>query len=147
MTHALTATVRLVAGDDHFDHFAAATGSGGQAPMAPAAEDGAASTGAISPMEALLVALGGCLGMTIAPMLQRMGQRVSRYEIQVSGELTERPPRVFERITVEHHLVGERLDPGKVTRALELAETRYCGVSAMLGKAAEISHHVTLEAE
>lgn len=141
MAHALTATVRLVAGD----HFNALTGSGGQAAMAPAAE--AEPTGAVSPMEALLVALGGCLGMVIAPMLARMRQQVTRYEIVVSGALTERPPRVFEQITVEHFIAGNGLERAAVERALTLAETRYCGVSAMLGKATQISHRITLSEE
>jgi putative redox protein len=141
MAHALTATVRLVAGD----HFDTVTGSGGEVTLAPASET--APTGAVSPMEALLVALGGCLGMVIAPMLARMRQRVTRYEIVVSGALTERPPRVFEQITVEHYIAGERLELAAIERALTLAETRYCGVSAMLGKAAQISHRVTLSEE
>lgn len=142
MAHALTATVRLVAGD----RFDAVTGSGGQAALAPAAET-EEPTGAVSPMEALLVALGGCLGMVIAPMLARMRQQVTRYEIVVSAALTERPPRVFEQITVEHFIAGDGLELAAVERALTLAETRYCGVSAMLGKAAQISHRITLSAE
>ena len=138
MAHELTASVSLVAGD----RFDAATGSGGRAPLAPAAER--EPTGAISPMEALLVALGGCLGMSVAPILRKMRQRVTRYEIRVSGALTERPPRVFEAITVEHLIAGTDLDAAAIERALALAETRYCGASAMLGKAAHITHRLTL---
>ncbi len=138
MTHALTATVTLVAGD----RFAAATGSGGAADLAPAAEDGAA-TGAVSPMEALLVALAGCLGMSVAPILRKMRQPVSRYEIRASGELTARPPRVFEAIAVEHTFAGAGLDRHAIERAVTLAEERYCGASAMLGKAARITHTIT----
>ncbi len=143
MAHALTATVRLVAGD----RFDAVTGSGGEAALAPAAATASEATGAVSPMEALLVALGGCLGMVIAPMLARMRQRVTRYEIIVSAALTERPPRVFEQITVEHYIAGDGLEIAAVERALTLAETRYCGVSAMLGKATRISHQITLSEE
>lgn len=143
MAHALTARVRLVAGA----RFDAVTGSGGEAALAPAAETEAEATGAISPMEALLVALGGCLGMVIAPMLARMRQQVTRYEIVVSAMLTERSPRVFEQITVAHYIAGEGLELAVIERALTLAETRYCGVSAMLGKAAQISHRITLSEE
>lgn len=138
MAHELMARVTLVAGD----RFDGATGSGGQAPMAPTDEQ--AATGAISPMEALLLALGGCLGMAVAPILRKMRQQVTRYEIRVSGALTERPPRVFESIAVEHHIVGSGLDAAAIERALTLAETRYCGASAMLGKAARITHQLTI---
>ena len=140
MAHELTASVALTAGD----RFSATTGSGGQASLAPSGET---PTGAIGPMEALLVALGGCLGMSVAPILRKMRQRVTSYEIVVSGALTERPPRVFERIAVEHRITGSDLDRSAIERALTLAETRYCGASAMLGKAAQISHHLTLIAE
>jgi len=140
MTHELTASVALVTGD----RFSATTGSGGQTPLAPG---GDTSVNAISPMEALLVALGGCIGMSVAPILRKTRQRVTQYEIRVSGALTERPPRVFERIEVEHRVTGGDLDHAAIERALTLAETRYCGVSAMLGKVAHISHCVILIAE
>ncbi|HET9111381.1 MAG TPA: OsmC family protein [Ktedonobacterales bacterium] len=140
MAHALTARVALVEGD----RFAATTGSGGHAPLEPTND--AAPTGAISPMEALLVALGGCLGMSVAPILRKTRQQVSRYEIRVSGAVSERLPRVFESITVEHVITGETLDRVAIERAVSLAETRYCGVSAMLRATVEITHHLTLSA-
>ena len=138
MAHSLSARVALVEGD----HFSAATGSGGAAEMTPAAEDGAA-TGAISPMEALLVALAGCLGMSVAPILRKTRQRVTRYEIRAHGDLTARLPRVFEAITVEHTFAGVGLDRRAIERAVALAEERYCGASAMLGKVARITHSIT----
>jgi putative redox protein len=55
------------------------------------------------------------------------------------GELTYRPPRVFETITVEHTFTGIRLDRAAIQRATALAEERYCGASAMLSKAAHIT--------
>lgn len=139
MAHVLSARVALVAGD----RFSAFTGSGGLADMAPAAEDGAL-TGAVSPMEALLVALAGCLGMSVAPILRKTRQRVTRYEVSASGVLTSAPPRVFETITVAHTFVGVNLDRRAIERAVALAEERYCGASAMLGKAARISHTITM---
>lgn len=139
MAHTLTATVSHVEGD----RFTATTNSGGAVDMAPAADDGAL-TGAVSPMEALLVALAGCLGMSVAPILRKMRQRVSRYEVRASGELTAHPPRVFEAITVQHLFSGEGLDREAIERAVTLAEERYCGASAMLGKAARITHTIAI---
>lgn len=138
MASELWARVALVSGSV----FDATTGSGGHARLAPSSAS--EPTSAVSPMEALLVALGGCLGMSAAPILRKMRQQVTRYEIRVSGALTERPPRVFETITVEHMLAGTGLDRAAIERALELAETRYCGASAMLGKSAKIRHSLIL---
>jgi putative redox protein len=140
MAHDLTTTVALVAGD----RFTATTGSGGQTLLEPASD--MAPTGAVSPMEALLVALGGCLGMSVTPILRKTRQQFARYEIHVRGVLSERLPRVFEAISVEHVIAGDGLDRVAIERALSLAETRYCGVSAMLGKAVQITHHLTLTA-
>ena len=140
MAHAMTAHVALVEGD----RFTATTGSGGHTPLEPTND--AAPTGAISPMEALLVALGGCLGMSVAPILRKKRQQVTRYEVHVSGAVSERLPRVFETITVEHVIAGSDLDASAIERALTLAETRYCGVSAMLRTSVEITHHLTLSA-
>ncbi len=141
MSRTLTARMSHIEGD----RFTAATGSGGSAPLAPTAYE--EPTGTISPMEALLVALGGCMGISVAPIFRKMRLPITRYEVIVTGALTEHLPRVFEAITVEHVIAGADLDTAAIERALTLAETKYCGASAMLGKAATISHHITLVAE
>lgn len=89
-------------------------------------------------MEGLLVALAGCLGMSVAPFLRRIQPPIARYEVRAYGALTPRPPRVFEAITVEHIITGGALDRRAITRAIEVAEERYCGASAMLGQVATI---------
>lgn len=141
MAREYTASVALVAGDV----FTATTGSGGQTSLKPVNE--VEPVGALGPMETVLVALGGCLGMSIAPILRKMRQPVTRYEIRIHGAVSEPHPRVFEAITVEHVFAGDGLDLAAVERAVLLGETRYCGVSAMLSKAVPISNHVTLLAE
>ena len=138
MEHTLTARVALVEGD----RFDAVTGSGGRAALGSASAD--PPSGLVSPMEALLVALGGCLGMSVAPMLRKMRQPVARYEIRVSGEVTEPWPRVFSAIAIEHVFAGEGLDPAAIERAVTLGETRYCGVSAMLGQVVPITHRLSI---
>ena len=140
MTFTLTARVALLA--EEGDRFAAMTGSGGQVALGSASSE--PPSGMVSPMEAVLVALGGCLGMSIAPMLRKMRQNVTRYEVRVTGIETEPWPRVFESIDVEHIFAGDALDAAAVERAVTLGETRYCGVSAMLGKAVPITHHITI---
>ncbi len=138
MTFTLTARVAQAEGD----RFAATTGSGGQVALGSASSD--PPSGMVSPMESVLVALGGCLGMSIAPMLRKMRQSVTSYELRVTGIETEPWPRVFSSIAVEHVSAGDGLDAAAVERAVTLGETRYCGVSAMLGKAVPITHHITI---
>jgi putative redox protein len=101
------------------------------------AEYGGADRGA-RPIELLLLGLGGCTGMDVIGILRKMRQDVTAYEVRVEADRSEQHPKVLTRITVEHVVRGRGLDAAAVRRAVELSATRYCAVSAMLGKSAEI---------
>jgi putative redox protein len=120
--------------------FEAETGSGFNVAL-----DGASPRTAMSPMEMLLAALAGCTGVSVISVLQKMRQDVTGYEIRVSGTRAETHPRVFTEIAVEHIFNGHNLRPESVARAIELSETRYCGVEAMLSKTAKISHRYQIQ--
>ena len=92
-----------------------------------------------SPMELLLVALGGCTGSDVVSILEKKRQRVTRYDIEVRGERRAEHPRIYTRIEVVHNVRGHAIDAKAVQHAVELSETKYCSVSAMLGAAAQIS--------
>ena len=86
------------------------------------------------PMEAVLLAFGGCTGMDVISILRKMRQDVNDYEVRLVGDRTEQQPTVFTDITVEHVVRGHNLNVDNVRRAIELSVTRYCPVSAMLSK-------------
>lgn len=92
-----------------------------------------------SPMEMLLIALGGCTGADMVSILEKKRQRVTGYSIEVRGERRAEHPRVYTKIEVVHYVRGHAIDPKAVQHALELSETKYCSVSAMLGASASIS--------
>jgi len=92
-----------------------------------------------SPMEMLLIALGGCTGADIVSILEKKRQRVTGYSIEVRGERRAEHPRIYTKIEVVHYVRGHDIDPKAVQHAVELSETKYCSVSAMLGAAAQIS--------
>jgi putative redox protein len=92
-----------------------------------------------SPMEMLLIALGGCTGADVVSILKKKRQRVTRYNIEVHGERRAEHPRIYTRIEVVHYVRGHAIDPKAVQQAVELSETKYCSVSAMLGATAQIS--------
>ncbi|TMC59439.1 MAG: OsmC family protein [Chloroflexota bacterium] len=101
--------------------------------------DGEHHSGA-SPMELLLASLAGCSGISIISILQKKQEDVTHYEIHVQGVRAAVHPLVFVEITAEHIITGHHIRPQSVERAIELAETRYCGVSIMLGKATQLKH-------
>ncbi|HYK86643.1 MAG TPA: OsmC family protein [Ktedonobacteraceae bacterium] len=93
-----------------------------------------------SPMEMVLASLAACSGISVISILQKKREDVTHYEISVRGTRAETHPKVFEEIAVEHIVTGHAVHPQSVERAIELAETRYCGVSIMLGKAVKLTH-------
>ncbi len=99
------------------------------------------------PKGLLLSALGGCTGMDVVSILRKM--KVTEYElnIDVLGELTNEHPKIYHTITVEFKFAGNDLPVSKIQKAVELSETRYCGVSDMLRKAAEIKIKIYINGE
>jgi putative redox protein len=100
-----------------------------------------------TPMELLLIALGGCTGADVVGILEKKRQRITGYEITVSAERRAEHPRIYTRIEVTHHIRGHNIEPNAVQHAIELSESKYCSVSAMLGTAALITmrHEITDE--
>ena len=92
-----------------------------------------------TPMELILIALGGCCGADVVSILEKKRQRVTGYEIEVRGERRVEHPRIYTRIEVIHRLRGSAIEPKAVADAIHLSETKYCSVSGMLSAAARIS--------
>ncbi len=103
---------------------------------------------AATPMELLLIALGGCTGADIVGILEKKRQQITGYEIVVSAERRAEHPRIYTRIEVTHQIRGHNIDPNAVQHAIDLSESKYCSVSAMLGAVAQITmrHEITEEA-
>ena len=100
-----------------------------------------------SPMELLLVSLGGCTGADVVSILQKKRQKVTGYEIEVVGQRREEHPRIYTDIEITHKVRGVGIDPKAVAHAVELSESKYCSVSAMLGSAAKITSRVEVTDE
>jgi putative redox protein len=90
------------------------------------------------PMEMLLVALGTCTATDVVMILKKKRQELEALEVSVSGERAEEPPRVWTKIEIVYTLRGA-LNEKAVRDAIELSESKYCSVAAMLGKTAKIS--------
>ena len=93
---------------------------------------------AATPMELLLLALGGCTGVDVISILRKKRQQISDYRIEVSGERRAEHPKAFTRLFVKHIVRGRGVSKAAVERAIELSETKYCSVAATLRGRAEI---------
>lgn len=93
---------------------------------------------AATPMELLLLGLGGCTAVDVVTVLEKKRTKVTDYRVEVHGHRRAEHPRSFTRMEVRHVLRGERLKKKDVARAIELSETKYCSVAATLRPGVEI---------
>jgi putative redox protein len=93
---------------------------------------------AASPLELLLVALGGCTAADVVSILRKKREVVTEYRVEVQGVRREEYPKSFRRIEVRHILHGRGLSEKSVSEAIRLSDEKYCGVSATLRPTAEI---------
>lgn len=96
------------------------------------------SNTAPGPMELVLMALGACTATDIVSILKKKRQKLDSLEVICSGERAADPPKVWKKLEVLYRLRG-RLDEQAVKHAIELSESKYCSVSAMLQKTATLT--------
>jgi putative redox protein len=86
----------------------------------------------LEPLDLVLLALGGCIGLDVISIMRKKRQEVTNYDLRITAEQSDEHPRVYTRIEIEHIVAGRNIDEQAVARSIELSETKYCPVSAML---------------
>lgn len=94
------------------------------------------------PMEMILFGLGGCTAMDVETILVKMKVPVERFEVEIDSERAEEHPKVYTKIRMTYHFWGKDLPLDRLKRAVELSETKYCSVSAMLRGSVDIQTFV-----
>ncbi|MCL4106503.1 UNVERIFIED_CONTAM: hypothetical protein GTU68_030461 [Idotea baltica] len=90
-------------------------------------------------MELLLMSMAGCSSIDIVSILDKMRQGLETLDVQVEGFREEGAvPAVFTKIHIHYVLSGD-LKEAKVKQAIDMSLGKYCSVSKMLEKAAEIT--------
>jgi len=97
------------------------------------------------PKPLMLLSLGGCTGMDVVSILKKMRVAYEGLKIEVEGELTDEHPKIYHTITLNYIFTGKDLPKEKLEKAVNLSQERYCGVTAMLQKAATIKHNIIVE--
>ncbi len=99
----------------------------------------------VRPKGLLLAGLGGCTGMDVVSILEKMRVPFEGLAVEVSADQSEDHPKVFTAIRVTYRFKGRNLPMDKLERAVQLSQEKYCGVSAMLGKTAAITTEIVVE--
>src|SRR6185369_6363028 len=69
------------------------------------------------PKQLILTAIGGCTGMELISILNKMRLKIDSLEIDVTGELTEEQPKIYKLIHVIYKLKISIPDKEKIERA------------------------------
>jgi putative redox protein len=91
------------------------------------------------PMELVAAGIAGCTAMDVISILRKMQQKVTDLQVKVRTVDAEEHPRQFLQVHVEYLVTGHNLSEDRVRRAIDLSETKYCPVMAMIRPAAAIT--------
>jgi len=119
--------------------FVGESGSGHSVVMDGAPDSGGRNLAA-RPMEMVLIGMGGCTAFDVVMILQKSRQPIEDCIVEISAERADEIPKVFTKIHVHYIVKGSGLDENKVKKAIDLTAEKYCSVSVMLEKTAEITH-------
>lgn len=97
-----------------------------------------------SPMELLLIALGGCTGMDCMLVMSKKKMDVRAFQIKFHTERAETFPQKYTKIEMEYIFEGVNLDPVRVQKAVDLSANKYCSVKGSLDPAIEFVTTVTI---
>lgn len=135
-----TAVVRQLQGVTFFGK----TDSNHWVPMDGPTEFGGSNAGT-RPKELVLLALGGCTASDVASILRKKRVPLDGFEVKLTAEMADEHPQVFTKIHVEYVFAGSGIKADDVERAIELSETKYCAVSAMLRSSVTLTHSYRIE--
>lgn len=95
-------------------------------------------------MELLLEALGGCMGIDVVMILQKMRQPLDALTVRLRGDRRGQEPKKFEKIAVAFHVRGSGLDREKVGRAVDLSIEKYCSVFHSLDRGIDVTAEISI---
>ena len=96
-----------------------------------------------SPMELVLIGLCSCTASDVVSILRKMRQPFAAVEVRAEAERAPEPPSVYTSIKLVYRVSGQ-VERKAVEDAVRLSKEKYCSVSQMLQKTAEISFEIEI---
>jgi putative redox protein len=97
-----------------------------------------------TPKPLLMASLGGCTGMDVISLARKMRQEVESLEIKLQGTISDEHPMSYQAIHLIYIFKGNKLDPEKLQKAIDLSQEKYCGVSATLKAGVLITYEIVI---
>ncbi|MEG1611887.1 MAG: OsmC family protein [Alistipes sp.] len=102
----------------------------------------------LHPKALLLYAAAKCAALTAMSIMQKEHLTPQRFEISVSGELstdTVQAESIFHSFNVVYNIeCAQYNEQVKVSRAVNLAHDKYCGLVRMLRLIAPVAHEIAI---
>jgi putative redox protein len=102
----------------------------------------------LNPKELLIYASAECLGKTLISLLKDRITEAKTMEISIEGTLSTPSmvaESIFTKFHVRYHIECHTLKGQEViSRAVNLAQDKYCGMLQMLQKIAPLSHEIAI---
>ncbi|MEG1585263.1 MAG: OsmC family protein [Bacteroidales bacterium] len=96
----------------------------------------------VKPKALLLIALGGCTGMDVVSLLNKMREKFSSFEVNIEATIDPAQPLVYSSFDVTYLISGQEIHTPKVVKAVKMSMNTYCGVAQMLRKVAPVNYHI-----
>lgn len=97
-----------------------------------------------SPLENILISLGGCSSVDVVSILKKSRQDISNCVVNITGTRVDSVPRLFSDIHLHFTITGNAVKEKQVERAVKLSADKYCSVALMLNTKVNITHDYTV---
>ncbi|MGO3081716.1 OsmC family protein [Psychrobacter celer] len=87
-----------------------------------------------SPMELILLGLGGCASYDVVSILQKSRQEVTDVRCELTANRAETVPAVYTDIHMHFIVTGQDIKDKQVEKAVNLSAEKYCSASRMLAQ-------------
>lgn len=115
--------------------------SGHELKMDTSTEDGGTDSGP-SPKRLMLASLGGCTGIDIVSILDKMKVSFSDFSIGVHAALSTEHPKIYNVVKITYKIKVAEEDKPKMIKAVNLSQEKYCGVYAMFSAFAKMDTEI-----
>ena len=123
--------------------FLGSTENGQSIIMEASKSDGAKRIGA-SPMEVVLIGMGGCASYDVVHILKKMRHPVKDLWCDMQASRVNDVPAVFDMVHMTFTVVGN-IPLKKAEEAVRLSIKKYCSASKMISSTAKITTNVKIK--
>ena len=128
--------------DDHVNF--KATDKNGQSIVMDGSPKIGGQNNGVSPLDSLLMGVAGCSSIDVVLILKKMKQNIDDIKVKVEAEKIKVEDHTqFKTINIHFDVKGD-IKEKKLAKAIDLSTQKYCSVSKILEKTAEITTSYTL---